>query len=66
MLKQLRKKCDKYKLQLTHTDTYLKYNINSTSLYILTHVAGRSKSNKGINTISWSFIIVVKSCCYCC
>jgi len=42
MLKQLRKKCDKYKLQLTHTDTYLKYNINSTSLYILTHVVGRS------------------------
>jgi len=22
--------------------------------------------NKGIGTISWSFIIVVKSCCYCC
>ena len=46
MLKQLRKKCDKYKLQLTHTDTYLKYNINSTSVYILTHVAGRSESAK--------------------
>jgi len=23
-------------------------------------------SNKGIDTISWSFIIVVKPCCYCC
>ena len=46
MLKQLRKKCDKYKLQLTNTDTYLKYNINSTSVYILTHVAGRSESAK--------------------
>ena len=66
MLKQLRKKCDKYKLQLTNTDTYLKYNINSISLYILTHVVGRSESNKGIHTISWSFIIVAKSCCYCC
>ena len=23
-------------------------------------------SNKGIDTISWSFIILVKPCCYCC